>query len=272
MNPKRKETTDRDLSTAQSEIERLIASPPVRRNSDACRFHESDAASSPMAKQAVDQMRRKLAADRGLTYEQWLAMEDSVSHPRDIVPVTVTPRMMARRRMKAAGVPELFIEHTADRDPVDCEPMRAVRGFLSSKDGFHVLSGGKGTRKSGSASWSLGQLDGGAFLEASEIIRLSITPDRQRWDEILLAPLVVLDDLGTEKRDEKGAFTSALSELINKVYSNRRRLIITCNLTKETFKTVYGAREFDRMREMGKWSSIAGESVRSYRQQAMGDQ
>ncbi len=261
MSDERPPTRQADRDRAQDEIERLIASPPPPRKADAIKHADWNA--SPIGKQAVDHMRRKLAADRGFTYEQWLAMEADVSHPREVIPIVPSLAVIARRRMMGAGVPVRFIEAVADKAPLDCEPLRYVRDFLDGRDGFRVLSGGKGTRKTGSASWALGQLDGGAFLEASAVTRLSIE-QRPKWEAIIASPLVVLDDLGTERRDEKGAFVAALSEMINAIYSQRRRLIVTCNLTPKTFKETYGEREYDRLREAGKWSTVAGESVRTY--------
>jgi DNA replication protein DnaC len=101
------------------------------------------------------------------------------------------------------------------------------------------------------------------FIEADDVIRTSIE-DKPRWEAILAAPLVVFDDLGTERRDDKAVFLSAFSRLLNTAYSQRRRLLITCNITPQVFKQVYGERELDRLREAGKWSTIGGESVRRY--------
>lgn len=257
---KRKPTTDADLASAQAEIDHLVANPPPRRDPEKGKHVNYDAVS---ILKDVNGFRTKLAKDRGLTLAQWLELEAKVQHPREVIPVQPSIAAIARRRMIGAGVPDLFITAVADRKPLDCTPLTCVQEFLNCGDGFHVLSGGKGTRKTGSACWALGQLDSGKFLHSRDITRLSIE-QRDKWDAICSAPLVVLDDLGTEKRDEKGAFSSAVSELIDRVYSNRRRMIITCNLDKETFAQVYGEREFDRLREVGKWSYIAGQSVRQY--------
>lgn len=257
---KRRPTSDEDHEKAQALIEHLIANPPGPRDPEKGRHLDPNAVS---ILSNLDGCRRKLAKDRGITYEQWLELEANVRHPRDIVPVTPSPRAIARRRMLAAGVPPRFIEAVADKAPIECEPFKHVRDFLDGHDGFLVLSGGKGTYKTGSASWALGQLDGGTFIEAKHITGIAIE-DKARWTAIMSAPLVVLDDLGWEKRDEKGAFTNAFSDLLNTVYSHRRRMIITCNMTKETFAKTYGAREFDRLKEAGKWATIAGQSVRQY--------
>ncbi len=257
---KSKPTTAEDTAKAQALIEHLIENPPPKRDPEKGKHVNYDAMS---ILQDVNGFREKLAKAAGKTLAQWLEMEANVSHPREIIPVQPSPAAIARRRMLGAGVPELFIAAVGDRKPLDCTPLKRVQDFLNCGDGFHVLSGGKGTRKTGSACWALGQLDRGAFLHSRDITRLSIEP-RDKWDAICSAPLVVLDDLGTEKRDEKGAFQSAVSELIDRVYSNRRRMIVTCNLTREVFAKVYGEREFDRIREVGKWSDIAGQSVRQY--------
>jgi hypothetical protein len=257
---KPKETTDSDRQKAQAMIDHLIANPAAPRSAEVPR-HENFSAMSIL--QDINGFRLKLATERGMTLDEWLAAEDKVQHPRSIVPVVPSERTMARRRMVGAGVPDKFIGDVIDRLVADCQPMRDVRAFLGSGDGFRILAGGKGTRKTGSACWALGQLDGGAFLHARDVTRLSIN-DRDKWERINQAPIVVLDDLGTEAGDTKGAFVSALSELIDRAYSRSRRLIITCNLTPATFKATYGEREYDRLREVGKWSTIAGESVRRY--------
>lgn len=246
-------------AAAQAAIEAQLTNPQPRPKSST--KHENYDAMSIMAD--VNGFRKHLAESKGYTLEQWLAMESEVHHPTEFVAITPSPRTMARRRMKDADVPERFIQHVADKDPLDCEPMTFVREFLNSRDGFRVLQGGKGTRKTGSACWALGQLDGGAFIEADDVIRVSIE-DKERWAKILAAPLVVFDDLGTEKRDDKATFTSAFSKLLNTVYSQSRRLIITCNVTPVVFRQVYGEREYDRLKEAGLWSKIGGESVRRY--------
>ena len=246
------------------EINRLIANPPVSRRSSEMSDAESFIANDLPSRQALNSMRTKLAEDRGLTLEQWIELEQAVSHPREVIPVTVTPKMLARRRMLAAGVPELFIADVADATPIDCEPLKQVRAFLGGKDAFRVLSGGRGVRKTGSACWALGQLDNGVFVHSRHLIGLRIER-KEEWERICTSKIIVLDDLGTEVGDQKGAHVASVSEMIDRVYGARNRLIITCNITHQAFRQFYGDREHDRLKEMGQWSSIAGESVRSYR-------
>lgn len=261
-----------DHDAAQVAIEALISNPPPRQKRDPGLTFPENAGAAMDILRDVNGFRAKLAKDRGMTIEQWLALEAEVSHPREFIEVRPSHRTIARRRMVAAGVPEEYIACVADREPEDCRPYQVIRGFLNSKDGFHVLSGGKGTRKTGSAAWALGQIDGGAFIEAPDVVKVSIE-QKDRWEHIVQkAPLVVLDDVGTEKRtgDLPASFGAAFSDLVNKVYGGRRRLIITCNLTRETFRSTYGDREFDRIRHVGKWSDIAGQSVRQYTEREPG--
>lgn len=267
--PKQKPVTDEHRAMAQEAIEQLVANPPGPRAREVAAYETfaMDIIGD------VNRFREKLAKAKGFTLEQWLAMEADVSHPREFVEVRPSHRVIARRRMLAAGVPEMYIADVADKEPLDCRPYQVVQGFLNSKDGFHVLSGGKGTRKTGSAAWALGQLDGGAFIEAADVVKTAIE-QKDRWEHIVhKAPLVVLDDVGTEKRTGElpASFGAAFSDLVNKVYGNRRRLIITCNLTRDSFRKTYGEREYDRIKHVGQWSDIAGQSVRDYHREPGSD-
>jgi hypothetical protein len=257
--PKAKPTTDADRAKASALIESYIAHPPAKRSEVA--KHDRFDAVSIIAN--LDGFRAKLAKERGMTLEQWKAMEDAVQHPRDVVPIVSAEAAIARRRMSAAGVPLAFAQDVTDR-LVDCQPLREVKAFLNGGDGFRVLSGGKGTRKTGSACWALGQLDRGVFVHAKDVVGLMIEKKPQ-WERVLSSPAVVFDDLGFEKRDGSwDTFREGFSRLVDAVYANRRRLIITCNMTATTFRESYGEREYDRLRHVGKWSTIAGESVRQY--------
>ena len=268
MKPKVKPVSNADRQKAGELIQHLIEHQPGPRAKEVAKHMNYDAVS---ILSDVNAFRSKLAKERGMTLEQWIAAEDAVQHPRDILPIQPTERAIARRRMLGAGVPELFVAAVADRAPLDCQAYQDVRKFLDSGDGFRVLAGGRGTRKTGSACWALGQLDKGVFIEAKHITA-TVLEDKARWTKIMDAPLIVLDDLGWENRDGKSIFANAFSDLLNTVYSRRRRMIITCNITQAQFKTTYGEREYDRLREVGQWSVIKGESVRHYQEREPGEE
>lgn len=245
-------------------IQALIENPPPEKPYRS--LAEEFATAKAFGNAAVNDLRALACKQTGMTLDELLEAERNVSHPKEFIPVAPSPAVVARRRMKNAGVPELFIQCVADKPPTECYPLMKVREHLDSHDGFLVLSGGKGTRKTGCAAWALGQVDRGGFVEALAVTRLSIE-QRPTWDKLLAAEVVVLDDLGTERRDEKGAFIGAFFELFNGVYSGRKRLIITCNLSREQFAAEperggYGARVYDRLKETGKWAVVGGESVR----------
>lgn len=255
--------TDEQRALAMGHIEALMANPPA---SKPLAPDWDDAGAAAIGPAAVKQIRELACKQTGLTMAELLEREKEVSHPREFIAVAPNPHALARRRMKSADAPELHIRNVADVDPMQCEAWQKVRSFLDGRKGFLVLAGGKGTQKTGSACWALGQVERGAFLEAGAIIRLSIEK-RNEWERIIKSQIVVLDDLGTEKRDGQGVFLAAFFELFNGIYSDCRRLIVTCNLTPEQFKAEperggYGARVYDRLRESGTWSVIGGESVR----------
>jgi hypothetical protein len=169
--------------------------------------------------------------------------------------------------MKIAKVPERYTQCVVDRKPIECASLGYVKDFLSSKNNFLMLAGGKGVYKSGSAAWALGQVDGGAFVHAYDLVQVSIE-DKVQWNRILRAPIVVLDDLGREKRDGSlGAFIDAFQKIFNGAYSSCRRLIMTGNVSRAEFNREpndggYGTREYDRLKEAGEWYGVAGESAR----------
>lgn len=178
--------------------------------------------------------------------------------------VTIDARRQARRRMRAAGVLEGHIEALADRDPINCPALRAVRALHEMpKGGLLVLSGGIGTRKTGSACWLLGQCEGGLYVKANQLLSIALS-DNAQFLKLSHAPAIVLDDLGTEVHDNvnKGYFAQTITSLVDDWSYSKGRAVMTCNLDPAAFKQRYGERVADRIRERGRFVRIAGESVR----------
>lgn len=178
--------------------------------------------------------------------------------------VSPAPSNAARRRMRAAGVPELYIKHVGDREPVDCEALQLVREHAMRRTGFLVLGGGKGVQKTGSACWMLGQVEGGVFVDAVDLVDIAFH-DRPMMLRLRRAKHVVLDDLGAEKTGGSGAdvaqFAKALNTLWGGWYANEATVIVTGNITREQFLE-YGDRIKDRMSERGRFFTVGGASVR----------
>ena len=86
-----------------------------------------------------------------------------------------------------------------------------------------------------------------------------------RRDDLLAAPALILDDLGSEFLDDKGSFLVDLDELVDTYYRAMRPLVITANCTAELFRARYGTRIFDRLLESGEFYLVSGLSLRGRR-------
>ena len=73
---------------------------------------------------------------------------------------------------------------------------------------------------------------------------------------------LVIDDLFVEYMDAKGFYLSLLDEILNERYANHRATVMTTNFDVEQFKTRYGERIADRIREAGRFFGCGSESMR----------
>lgn len=140
-----------------------------------------------------------------------------------------------------------------------------------------VLAGGVGAGKTVAAvawlarwvmdagNWQQGDacqlLGRGLFLTAPALQR-GPRFDAKWLGHIERASRLVIDDLGAEYADERGSFVSLLDELINDRYARRRPTLITTNCDASVFKSRYGARIADRIRERGRFESVGAKSLR----------
>jgi hypothetical protein len=217
----------------------------------------------------MTQIRALAAKQTGMTVEELeaAAAVEALQPPEPLPVPAADPAKLARRRMVSAGVPELYIQAVADRQPIACPALDATRTLLAARGGFLVLSGGIGTRKTGSAAWLLSQCERGEYLEAHELLSIAFE-DKARYLRIVHAPVIVLDEIkGVEDQlDAKGHWRRIFDPLFNHWYASCARVVITCNLTPEQFAAVIGERAFDRLQEKGVnggWFDVPGESVRA---------
>ncbi|MDQ3295825.1 MAG: hypothetical protein M3619_04525 [Myxococcota bacterium] len=173
----------------------------------------------------------------------------------------------ACRRMIAADNPR----HAAAIESSDFDKLAPAVVAIEkwSKDPKHpiaVLAGPPGTGKTSAAVlWQMLHADGDSkripkWIIAAEFARSSRYDDDR--DKVLDAHALVLDDLGAEYADVKGSFRTDLDELVDRYYSDNRRLLITSNLDWKTFEERYGARVTDRLAEAGVWIPVTGASRR----------
>ncbi len=169
----------------------------------------------------------------------------------------------------AMGIPpkDMALIKSGGLEPT--EAVTALRGNVR----LVCLSGNPGCGKTTAAgSWLWSAADGAigrtrgipVFVKAARLARWDRYDDEQ-MDRLLKADRLVVDDLGTEFQDAKGSFMVLFDELVDVRYDHCRPTVITTNLDAEQFKTRYGERIADRIREAGKFVSLAGASMRGQR-------
>lgn len=171
---------------------------------------------------------------------------------------------ISREVVASRCVPEIHLEAVYDREPVDCDAMVAVRGFVAGPMTLLVLSGGVGVRKTGSSCWALTQRPG-LFVKADELLRLAASKDGDdiaKYKRARCTQTLIVDDLGGEYVDDKGWAVRVLNSILDFRYENRLKTIITTNLDAQSFKATYQERIADRLRESGRFYLIGGTSVR----------
>lgn len=150
----------------------------------------------------------------------------------------------------------------AARERKDTPAMRKVAEWSQGEKTILVLSGRPGCGKTVAAvSWGFVSSHTPVFLRAAAFAMASRYNPEERavWAR---AGALILDDLGAEYQDAKGSFAVDLDELIDTVYGDMRRMIITTNAGAEDFKQRYGARVADRIREAGEFYVCKNESLR----------
>lgn len=190
--------------------------------------------------------------------------------------LTERSRMSTRSgELKDNGFPEMAIA-AALTELDDTFAMRRARLFVQMahhglKKKLLVLAGGVGTGKTTAATWVAmkGQDPRPGFIRISELER------RGRYDRELGKWLqdktsLVIDDVGAEFLDGKGAFRSLLDEIIDTFYSNKRTLVMTTNLRPirksddepEQFRERYGDRVWSRLSQLGEWGDCGTRDLR----------
>lgn len=178
-----------------------------------------------------------------------------------------------QKRLKAlaeAGVPLKDLRLFAEGGARSTEPLMAAQAFYRSGSVLLALAGAKGVGKTAAASWWAMQPHPGngvheprpvRMLDAHELARIDRF-DQEAMCALEMATGLVIDELGGEFLDTKGAFRSLVNGLINKRYANALPTVVTANLTLADFAARYGERLVDRWREIGEFYEFQGESLR----------
>jgi DNA replication protein DnaC len=211
--------------------------------------HERRLASDPEYRAVHEQAARE-EREREEQLVSWRAEQDRRAH---------------EKRREGAGIPRRLWRLLDGTEPLlDTEAMAAVRAFLGSGKTFLVLAGGVGPGKTVAAAWAVEQRRG-RMVKAIDLTRLG-TYDEERWDELRSCPLLAIDDLGTEPRDEKGWAAANFEALLDHRYDWQAPTVLTTNLPFDAFKARYltadGGRLRDRFMECGEFVEISEGSRR----------
>jgi DNA replication protein DnaC len=202
-----------------------------------------------------------------LTEEQWAARDAACIAERDREAAREQERQLHERieLLRAAGHSEraLCAIQRSDLD-MSLPAIARMRTWDPTEKSILVLAGPVGAGKSIAATWwATQQPRTPACVTAMTFARHS-RYDCNR-DDLLAAPALILDDLGSEFLDTKGSFLVDLDELVDTYYRAMRPLVITTNCTKDTFRERYRSRIFDRLLESGEFYAVNGRSLRSRR-------
>lgn len=171
-------------------------------------------------------------------------------------------RAEARQRALERGVSERILRCAFDRPPDETEAIRALReAFQSPEPVFVVLISQAGGGKSTAAGlWALEH--DGRVITAPELARCSAYDDS--IPALGAEPHLVLDDLGTEPTDTKGAFLGRLQETVELRYKACRPTVITANFPSfKAFREAYPSeRMLDRFKQTARVRLIGGPSLR----------
>jgi hypothetical protein len=128
-----------------------------------------------------------------------------------------------------------------------------------------VLLGGTGAGKTLATCWIAQQFGGPrpGWIRAGGLERAG-RYDRDLHQWIAERTLLVVDDLGVEFMDGKGAFLSVLDELVDAAWCRNGRLVLTSNLSVEAFAARYESRIWSRICDVGMVGNCGGKDLRRH--------
>lgn len=162
-----------------------------------------------------------------------------------------------------AGIPQSLWETL--RMPRNTPALAAVRGWLAGPPTcvFLALAGQAGRGKTFAAAWAISER-GGLYALAHDLVAAGTFDPR--WRELAEAPVVALDELGNEYRNE--AYSASLYTLLNTRHAHQRRTILATNLDAPAFAARYCPEATDplrdRLRTAAQWVNLSGESLRKH--------
>lgn len=124
-----------------------------------------------------------------------------------------------------------------------------------------AIVGAMGRGKTVAAAW-LVLHENARYIEAEEVCRLASArwgPERETWQRVQAARVLVVDEVGTE--GDASTAAAAYRELLNRRQNGRPTLLLG-NVSKADLRARLDARTWDRMRPLASIIELGGESLR----------
>lgn len=174
-------------------------------------------------------------------------------------------RWLSDRHMAllAGKFPALAIDRAKRDDFRPTVAMAKAREFATSGRPILVLLGGVGTGKTNAATWLAREIGGARpGLVRSTALERRGRYDRDHDEWVSSRTFLVVDDLGVEFLDGKGAFLSLLDELVDVAIGDGRRLMLTANLSRQDLADRVQARIWSRVCESGMVADCGRDDLR----------
>ncbi len=174
-----------------------------------------------------------------------------------------------RAALVAAGVPLDYAELALSEAVHDTSSVHHLRSALTKGARFVVLAGDVGVGKSMAAACWLRQMRsihgpcGMQWRHAHQLARIAGYGHEDEQKLLEQCNFLVLDDLGVEFNDAKGFLAATIDSLVYQRHGNRRHTVCTTNLALDDFRARYGPRVTDRLKQVGVFLEIAGQSLRT---------
>lgn len=198
------------------------------------------------------------------TEEQWAAHDAEVAKERARHEHAAQAERERRRwvQLSANGFPRRAIDAAKIADPKRATIAR-IATWDPKERNLLVIAGPPGCGKTVAAAWWAARQEREPSFVRATTFAASSRYDRDTRASWFEASGLVLDDLGSEYLDAKGSFLVDLDELVDVFYGDARPLLVTTNCKLDDFRTRYGERVMDRIRECGTFWSTHDKSMRS---------
>lgn len=177
------------------------------------------------------------------------------------------------RRCELAQVP-LRVKQDLLGEIRETKALRDLDAAMAAGTECAVLFGGTGCGKTVAAChWLTSEQSGryvhnhetqvmrwraGMFMPASTYVAIG-SFDKDAIDQVVRAPLLVLDDLAQEFADRRGYGAQRIDDLIARRHEAKRPTVVTANKGRAEIERIYGPRLISRLSQCAVWISLKNE-------------